>query len=318
MDEENSKPASEVVTRIVAYEVSPGQEAHFNDWQSEMNAGCSRFPGFLGFQHIPSSGAANDHQWSLIYRFATPKDLDAWLTSPVRETLVAAGMPMLEQEPVEYTISGGGITPTGATLIASHTVAPGKEAEYEAANDRLNEAASRLPGFVSAEDYPPATRGGEWTTLLRFRDQASLDAWMESRERAEGRKVLNQYLTAHHARKVASGFGSWFAVNAEDALSSPTWKQNMAVLLGLFPTVMALNLTLGTFLTSERVPFAMNVFAGNLIGTLILSLLLMPLITRGLDWWLRPSCASVPTWTGAGLLVAGYAAEIAFFLYVWQ
>lgn len=316
--ESGASVASDVVTRIVTYEVRAGSEAHFNDWQAETNAACSAFPGFLGFQDIPPSGGSGDRQWSLIYRFATSKALDAWLASPIRAQLVAAGRPFVGADPVEHSIAGGSTRGTGATIVASHTVVPGKESEYEAENDRLNAAAAGFPGFVGVQDFPPAKPGGEWTTLVRFRDQPSLDRWMASPERAEGRKALYAFLTAHRTQKVASGFGSWFAVNAEDSLASPTWKQNMAVLLGLFPTVMALNLTLGSLLTGDGVPFALNVFVGNLVGTLILSLLLMPLITRGLDWWLKPSCPAPRSWLGAGLILAGYAAELAFFLYVWH
>lgn len=313
-----SRGASEVVTRIVTYEVRAGSEAHFNDWQAEMNAACSTFPGFLGFQDIPPSGGDGDRQWSLIYRFATAKALDAWLTSPVRAQLVASSLPYLVSEPAEHTIVGGSTQGTGATLLASHSVVPGKEDEYRAANDRLNATAAGFPGFAGVQDFPPAKPGGEWTTLVRFRDQASLERWMASPERAEGREALYAFLSAHRTQRIGSGFGSWFAVNAEDTLATPTWKQNMAVLLGLFPTVMALNLTVGSFLSARGVPFAADVFVGNLLGTLVLSLLLMPLITRGLDWWLKPSCPPGRTALGAALLLAGYAAELAFFLYVWH
>lgn len=115
-----------------------------------------------------------------------------------------------------------------------------------------------------------------------------MERWLASKERAAGRKAMYQFVVSHHANVLPTGFGSWFAVNAEDSISAAAWKQAMVVLAALFPIVMILNLTVGNFLTEKNVAFPVDIFIGNTLGTIALTWAVMPVVTRLMDWWLSP------------------------------
>ena len=139
-----------------------------------------------------------------------------------------------------------------------------------------------------------------------------MDRWLASPERAAGRQGQYQFTASHHANVVPTGFGSWFAVNAEDGIAAPAWKQAMTVLAALFPTVMILNLTVGNLVAGQGAPMAVNVFIGNTLGTVALTWLLMPVVTRLMAWWLSPGCAPNKTTVGVVLLLGIYAASSSF------
>ena len=113
---------------------------------------------------------------------------------------------------------------------------------------------------------------------------------------------------------VPTGFGSWFAVNAEAGIEAPAWKQAMIVLAVLFPTVMLISITFGDIVASRGVPFSVNVFVGNALSIAAMTWLLMPAVTRMMAWWLSPSCPSRDTWRGTAMLIAAYAVEVGIFL----
>ena len=110
---------------------------------------------------------------------------------------------------------------------------------------------------------------------------------------------------------------AWFAVNAEDGIAAPAWKQAMTVLAALFPTVMILNLTIGNLVVAKGAPMAVNVFIGNTLGTVALTWLLMPVVTRLMNWCVSPSCSPNRTVLGVFLLLAIYVVELMIFTRPW-
>ena len=199
------------------------------------------------------------------------------------------------------------------TLVTSNEVSPDQAAAYEAADRALNEAAARFPGFAGARVSRPRAGGRTWSTMVRFKGKADMDRWLASPQRAEGLANLYRTTISHHASVVPTGFGSWFAVNAEAGIEAPAWKQAMIVLAALFPTVMLLSVTFGDFAASRGVPFAVNIFVGNALSIVALTWLLMPAVTRMMAWWLSPSCRARDTWRGAALVAGVYAVEVGIF-----
>ncbi len=72
-------------------------------------------------------------------------------------------------------------------------------------------------------------------------------------------------------------------------------------------------LTVGNLVASKGAPMAVNVFIGNTLGTVALTWLLMPVVTRLMNWWLSPSCPPNKTVLGVVLLLAIYAVELVDF-----
>jgi antibiotic biosynthesis monooxygenase (ABM) superfamily enzyme len=309
-----NEPIRPIVTRLIAYTVKPGRDGEFELWQKGVSEKLQKFPGALQADILPAAMTELGHEWIVINRFATELQLKAWLDSRERAEALSKVPDILVGQETQYTLEGAESKDAGETIVTSNEVIPGKEAEYEAADAALNEAAARFPGFVSAKLYKPGAAGDRWSTIIRFDSKANMDRWLMSPERAAGRKTMYRYTASHEASVIPTGFGSWFAVNAEDSISAPTWKQAMVVLAALYPLVMFLNLTVGSVLSGRGLPFAADVFVGNALSTVALSWLLMPFATRIMAWWLSLRCNRTNTILGVCLLLLVYAVEIAIFL----
>lgn len=309
-----AEPPPPSATRVIVFGVQPGKDQTFTAWQNSVNNQARQNPACLGIETLPPKVNDANGKWVVIYRYRSETDLKAWLDSPERNAAFAAAPDIFTAERIEYTLVGGKPAEQGATLISSHQIIPGMEAAYQTAHAALNAAAARFPGFAGYEVFPPTEAHAESTVMLRFDTQEHMNRWLESPERAAGREALYKTTLSHKTHVVATGFGSWFAFNAADGIAAPAWKQAMVVLGGLFPTVMLLNLSVGKMLSAEQVPFAASVFVGNLLGTMALTWLVMPVASRLMHWWLSPRCGTGRTWLGLVLLVALYAGEIGVFL----
>jgi len=126
-----------------------------------------------------------------------------------------------------------------------------------------------------------------------------------------------------------AGFRQWSSAN-QSAAQGPAWKQAMTALAVLYAMVSVLNITLGNFIgqglrvegtpvvSGLGLPFPLVVFIGNAVGTILLTWVLMPVVTRLLDWWLNPAATSAQTIRGVVLLLVVYVIEVVFFVWVFQ
>lgn len=302
-----------VATRVITYSVRPGKDWEFQAWQNTINEKCQHFAGFLGVDvHAAATNETHD-EWVVIYRFQSEASLKLWLDSKERAAVLEKTPDIFVNKKAAYTLSGNQASDQGVTIVTAHKVIPGKEAEHAAANKALNDAAARFPGFAGWEVFKPTSENDEYTTLIRFNNQENMNRWLTSPERKAGREALYRTTADHRTNVVATGFGSWFAFNAQDGIAAAAWKQAMVVLSALFPVVMMLNLTLGDYLTQKHIAFAENIFIGNAVGTIILTWLVMPVVSRLMNWWLSPRSSTKQAWLGLFCLLILYAIEITIF-----
>lgn len=79
-----------LVTVVVTHTVPPEQVDEFLAWQKQTADAQRTFPGFRGVEVFrPVDGEPN--QWTICLKFATAANLDAWLTSDERKTLLDSG-----------------------------------------------------------------------------------------------------------------------------------------------------------------------------------------------------------------------------------
>jgi hypothetical protein len=202
------------------------------------------------------------------------------------------------------------------TVVASHRVRPGKQAEYRRWQAGIDATAARFPGFVSTELLEPVPEvQPEFVVVFRFADSDALERWLASPERAEWLSRAAPLLSDLHLARIGGGLGGWFLDGHEPRAGSPgvapRWKQAMAVLLALYPTVMALRWLELPLL--DELPDAARVFGSNLLSVAVLTWVLMPLITRGLARWLAPGAGAQLSATYAVGLIAVYATLVAAF-----
>jgi antibiotic biosynthesis monooxygenase (ABM) superfamily enzyme len=95
------------------------------------------------------------------------------------------------------------------------------------------------------------------------------------------------------------------------------WKQNMLVLLMLYPVVFLFGIMVQTPILSRRLglPFPIALFVGNVVSVLLLNFF-VPWTSGRFTWWLQPAVRNrrAIEIAGAILVIGLYTAMIVVFL----
>ncbi|QKV97387.1 antibiotic biosynthesis monooxygenase [Streptomyces sp. NA02950] len=279
---------------MTSQKVRPGQDDAYQRWQEKTNRAARGFDGFEGTELYPP-GPGQDNEWVVVFRFSRIDQLTTWLRSSVRQELLDEGRPLFEAPPTQEVLSGGtpAEEPEVVTAVISHEVRPGYEQPFLRWQDKALKAQEKFPGFMGSELFRPVPGIQEhWVVVFRFDSREHLDGWLESDVREKLLSEGAKYFTHYDVRKISSPFSGWFRFGeGADEGVPPNWKQAMSVVLALYPTVMVLNLTVGSALDDAGVPAHAGLFIGNVLSVSILTWLLMPLVNRALAFWLVPSRA---------------------------
>jgi len=179
-----------------------------------------------------------------------------------------------------------------ASSVIVHRVPPGSTDAFLDWEAGISEAARAFPGYRGTDLYPPAADGpGDWVVIVHFDDAENLRRWLESPARAEWAARLPGTLGRFRLKTLPAGFGPWFAAQLDDPGGQPaSWKMALTVLLGLYPTVMLLSLSIGPFLAPLGAAGSMLI--GNVLSVSILQWGIMPPFQRILRPWLTPGAES--------------------------
>jgi antibiotic biosynthesis monooxygenase (ABM) superfamily enzyme len=172
-------------------------------------------------------------------------------------------------------------------------VPPAAADRFLALQDGFTRAVEAFPGYQGTDVYPPADpKAAEWVVLIHFTDAASLKRWLDSPVRAEWVVKVRKEIGEFRLKTLTSGFGTWFAGLADEPAANlpPGWKMVLTVLLGLYPTVLLLTLTVGK--VTSPLGMAVAMLIGNAMSVSILQWGLMPVLIRAFDPWLH---ANAPT-----------------------
>jgi antibiotic biosynthesis monooxygenase (ABM) superfamily enzyme len=308
--------ASEAVTIVTQTRVRPGDEATFSQWQKGTSEVIARFPGFIQQSVMPPSPPAQ-LDWVILQRFAHSDAATAWLNSKERLALVVNAQSILIGQDDVHLVQDGesGVLPSPVSVVISTRIKPGSEASYRAWEQRIAAVQSKAAGFQGYRFEPPIPGVQEdWLAILRFDGEANLQAWLDSPERQKLIEEAKPFTVEFRARIARTGFDQWFKLPAGQ--SAPAWKQNMLVLLLLYPIVFLFGIFVQTPLLSERagMPFALALFVGNVVSILLLNYL-VPWTSGRFGWWLQPARrnAVATNIAGTALIVALYAVLVLVF-----
>jgi uncharacterized protein len=315
---EQSPAAKGGVTIVTQTRVRPESAEAFARWQQETSAVIAGFPGFMKQTVMPPSPPAQV-DWVILQRFASTEAALAWLNSEQRLKRVedAASM-FIGRDDINIVNDGGtGVLPSPVSAVISTRIKPGQESAYRAWEQRIAAAQSKAPGFQGYRFEPPIPGVQDnWLAILRFDTEANLQAWLDSPERHKLLREATPFTEEFHARIVRTGFDQWFPVPAAGVQPPAAWKQNMLVLLMLYPVVFLFGHFVQTPFLSGRaaLPFAVALFIGNVASVLLLNYL-VPRTSNRFAWWLQPVGGNVRRidLAGTALVVALYAAMVLAF-----
>jgi uncharacterized protein len=272
-------------TVVLGQQVKPELGDEYQHWQNEVNASAARFPGFLGTQVSPP--VDEQGEWTVIYRFDSVPHLYEWLNSTTRNELLERGTGLFDTPGSQQVIAGDS-DETLVTVVVTHPVSPEYEAEFLDWQDRINGAAKKFPGFRGAELFRPVPGvQQDWTVVYRFASPKDLDRWLESDVEKELIRQADHF-RASTTRKFDSSFGSWFSFGTDNAFGGgpPNWKTAFAVLVGLYPLVVLLTLFIGWIWHTD---LWKSLLLGNIMSVTLLTWVVMPVVTKGLRFWLSPA-----------------------------
>ena len=306
------------VTLVTQTRVREGMAEEFGRWQSAISAAAAEFPGFITQSVLPPNPPLQV-DWVIQQRFTSVEAAAAWLRSERRTRLLDAGQPMLAgRDDVHLVRDSAGVERTApVSAVISSRVRAGQEAAFRAWEQRIASAQARSPGFQGYRFEPPIPGvQDDWLAILRFDTERNLQAWLDSPERKNLLEEAAPFLDEFHARVVRTGFEQWFPSAADGTSGPAAWKQNMIVLLLLYPVVFLFGVWVQTPILTGRagLPFWLALFIGNVVSVLLLNWL-VPCVSNGFSWWLSPArdAGGRTSLAGAALVVLLYAAWLFLF-----
>ena len=288
----SASPAEKgAVTIVTQTRVRPECTDAFARWQEATSGIIDKFPGFIDQKVMPPSPPAQD-DWVIVQRFTASETALAWLRSEQRLKRVEDAASMLVGRDDVHIVddANSGVLPAPVSAVISTRIKPGQEDAYRAWERRIAAAQSRAPGFQGYRFEPPVPGvQDDWLAIVRFDSEANLQAWLDCPERRKLLEEADAFTEEFHARIARTGFDQWFSTAAAGRAAIPGWKQNMLVVLMLYPVVFLF----GAFVADPlllgrlRLPFAIALFIGNVVSVVLLSYL-VPWIGDRLSWWLQP------------------------------
>ncbi|WP_386083532.1 hypothetical protein ACFIOZ_09620 [Vreelandella sp. F11] len=166
-----------------------------------------------------------------------------------------------------------------AGVVVSHIIRPAHEQAFVEWTKRMSDGVRAASGFRSIIrlDQGPAISH----TVVQFDSQEQLDTWLGSDLflllRAEG---VNYSL-----RTIQPQAGRTNAVSIPGAASAPKWKQAAATWLGVYPTLVAVNVVIVRPL-ADSVNWLVLLTGSSMVLTTILTWVILPRVHRALRPWM--------------------------------
>jgi antibiotic biosynthesis monooxygenase (ABM) superfamily enzyme len=312
--ESRGRHAPQPATAIASHRVRPDKVAEYVEAQTAITDAARRFVGFVGTEVLgPVAGL--QEEWVAIFRLESNQAMKRWLASPERLQLAARIENFLTEPSRLLVLASDDSSEPPVAMVFAHRVATEKVADYLAWRRRAIAAQAHHPGYIATEFFEPHGKlQDEWVDIVRYDSVANLTNWMESKERQDLLKELESIVESMHAHRL-TGLEGWFGVNRGPVAAGsgpPPWKQALAVLFALYPTVMVLAY-LNPLMSNLSLPVQMLI--SNLLSVALLTWLVMPGVTQVLGFWLA---AAAGDWKREALGLGTVAFGLGLFVGIFR
>jgi antibiotic biosynthesis monooxygenase (ABM) superfamily enzyme len=168
-------------------------------------------------------------------------------------------------------------------VTVARVVRPDQRQAFERWAEDVLGVASGFPGNLGASLLRPGPESSEYHLVYRFVDDASLAAWERSSERRSALAHVEDMVDdARYAR--VTGLDSFFTRPSQPG---PRWRLTLLTIAVVFAITSLFQLLVTPHLTGW--PVEARLLLSATVVVLLLGHVLMPLLTRWLARWLRPS-----------------------------
>ncbi|TCT03149.1 antibiotic biosynthesis monooxygenase [Aquabacter spiritensis] len=309
------KPEAVQVALVAQHLVAETGYAAYIHWLARLVEDLRTRPGFIAHEVIPPAPPGQIH-WVTIMRFETAAAAQDWLAGPERERAVADIQPLfLKEESIHLLEDAGPAPQAGVSAFIAYDVPPEEQDAFLKWQKVIYAEETRHPGFLRHKiERPVPGMRDQWIIVLTFDSDANLTRWLDSPERQKLLADGGRLNVESRVSRASYGFDFWF--QKKDAPAASGWailKNNLLVLLVLYPIVYLWGLYVGPLFDAAHVPFWLGLFVANLASTQILGWWAVPAIFRVFDWWLAPDPGPRREALGLALIAALYALSMALY-----
>jgi antibiotic biosynthesis monooxygenase (ABM) superfamily enzyme len=177
----------------------------------------------------------------------------------------------------------------GATVVITHRVREGKQADYESWLDEIAPLCRASLGHLDWHIIRPIPGLTEtYTVIIRFDTRAHLQDWMESPVRAGLIEKVRPLLVTGDDFFTSSGLDFWFTPAGAKAKLPVRWKQYLVTWSAIYPLVLGVPSVVTPVLRHLGIPS--NRFLTTLAVTgavvFLMVYIVMPRYTRLIKRWL--------------------------------
>lgn len=172
------------------------------------------------------------------------------------------------------------------TLVITHALKPGQEADYEAWLGRIMPIAAEFPGHLGANVIRPGAGMNEWNIVIRFDSLDNLYAWTCSSQRKQLVAEVEPLLEGGDRTEVRTDAAFWFTPPAPRVRQPKRWKQFLITLMVIFPSVNLVGWLSGQMAGAHRGELWLN-FLNNACVVALVVWFWMPITTRLFARWLK-------------------------------
>lgn len=191
-----------------------------------------------------------------------------------------------------------------SSYVIEHDVASDKQDEFREWQNNITQAASQYQGYQGTDICPPVEKGDKWYIMVHFDAPDHLNKWLDSDVRHNFVKVGESIFSTSKLTYYKTGLERWFI---KEKTNPPAWKQIMATLLGLYPTVMLLLLLQSSLRFMQSLSQADAMLISNFASVCLLTWFVMPAVSRLLKFWLQPASRDSIQNNWMGLLLVVFA-----------